>query len=338
MIMEKISNGLNRLTVIGLTALVCLGAYAAPAIEPTPAPAASVSKATVAKPAVSHPTGSVSPKGAYIYIPDSLQNDVLQLLRGHSRVVDDNLDLDLEEQTTYRGDTIPMVLKQRNLGRYDRGLSALLYVPKGQWSFGLTVSYGNLSTKDLEIFDLLSDINIGAHAFRIRPYLQYTVRNNLAVGMRFGYYNAKGNVDSFKVDIDEDMNFSLHDIGYKAESYTGAVFASQYIGLSRHGRFGIYNEIELAFGSGSSDFKRPYGGNLRTTHTTWTEAQLNFSPGVQMFIMKNVSFHISFGVFGFNIKKERQTEDGKDTGNRLSSGASFRFNLFNINFGIGVHI
>ena len=202
MIMKKISNGLNRLTVIGLTALMCLGAYAAPAIEPTPAPAVSVSQATVAKPAVSHPTGSVSPKGAYIYIPDSLQNDVLQLLRGHSRVVDDNLDLDLEEQTTYRGDTIPMVLKQRNLGRYDRGLSALLYVPKGQWSFGLTVSYGNLSTKDLEIFDLLSDINIGAHAFRIRPYLQYTVRNNLAVGMRFGYYNARGNVDSFKVDID----------------------------------------------------------------------------------------------------------------------------------------
>ena len=147
MIMKKISNGLNRLTVIGLTALMCLGAYAAPAIEPTPAPAVSVSQATVAKPAVSHPTGSVSPKGAYIYIPDSLQNDVLQLLRGHSRVVDDNLDLDLEEQTTYRGDTIPMVLKQRNLGRYDRGLSALLYVPKGQWSFGLTVSYGNLSTK-----------------------------------------------------------------------------------------------------------------------------------------------------------------------------------------------
>lgn len=322
MIMKSTTDRLKRLTAIGLLALECLSATAA----------------TVANSAVSHPTDSVSSKGAYIYIPDSLQNDVLRLLRGHSRVVDDNLDLDLEEKTTYKGDTIPMVLKQRNLGRYDRGLSALLYVPKGQWSFGLTVSYGNISTKDLEIFDLLSDVNIGAHAFRIRPYLQYTVRNNLAIGMRFGYYNAKGDVESFKVDIDDDMNFNLHDIGYKAESYTGAVFASQYIGLSRHGRFGIYNEIELAFGSGSSDFKRPYGGNLRTTHTTWTEAQLNFSPGVQMFVMKNVSFHISFGVFGFNVRKERQTEDGKDTGNRLSSGASFRFNLFNINFGIGVHI
>lgn len=322
MIMKSTTDRLKRLTAIGLLALACLSATAG----------------TVANSAVSHPTDSESPKGAYIYIPDSLQNDVLRLLRGHSRVVDDNLDLDLEEKTTYKGDTIPMVLKQRNLGRYDRGLSALLYVPKGQWSFGLTVSYGNISTKDLEIFDLLSDVNIGAHAFRIRPYLQYTVRNNLAIGMRFGYYNAKGDVESFKVDIDDDMNFSLHDIGYKAESYSGAVFASQYIGLSRHGRFGIYNEIELAFGSGSSDFKRPYGGNLRTTHTTWTEAQLNFSPGVQMFVMKNVSFHISFGVFGFNVRKERQTEDGKDTGNRLSSGASFRFNLFNINFGIGVHI
>ena len=67
-------------------------------------------------------------------------------------------------------------------------------------------------------------------------------------------------------------------------------------------------------------------------------AGLNFSPGVSVFIMKNVSFNLSFGVFGFYLKNERQTENGVETGNRTTSGANFRFNLFNINFGIAVHV
>ncbi len=289
--------------------------------------------------AMEHGSDSVTrPSGKYIFIPDSLERDVIQLLRGHSRVVYDNLNRDENEMGLHKGDTIPLVMPSRNLGRYDRGLSALLYVPKGEWSFGLTVSYGSISTDQLEIFDLLSDVNIGAHAFSINPYLQYAVRNNITVGMRFKYYTARGAVDSFKVDIDDDMNFNLKDIVYEAESYGAAIFGSQYIGLSRHGRFGIYNEVELAFSSGQSDFQRPIGGEPRNTHTTWMEGQLNFSPGVQMYIMKNVSFHISFGVFGFNLRHEKQSEDGVNTGNRTVSGANFRFNIFNLNFGIGIHI
>lgn len=281
---------------------------------------------------------TVSSAGKYYYIPDSLSSDVEQLLRGHSRVVDDQMNLDLNEKVLIKGDTIPITLKQPNLGRFDRGLTSLLYIPKGQWMFGLTASYGELSTDNLEIFGLLSDIDINANAFTIQPYLSYFIRNNLSIGLRFKYYNAVGNINSFNVDIDDDMNFSLNDIQYKAESYTAAVFLNQYIGLTRHGRFGIFNEVALAFSSGSSNFQRPYGGNLRTTHTNWMQAELSFSPGVQVFIMKNVSFHVSFGVFGFNIRKENQSEDGESTGDRISSGANFRFNIFNINFGIGIHI
>ena len=279
-----------------------------------------------------------APGGKYYFIPDSLASDVETLLKGHSRVVDDDMNLDLKEKVVHRGDTIPRVLRQRNLGRFDRGLVSLLYIPKGSWTFGLTASYGEFSSKDLEIFDLLSDIDIKAHSFSISPYLSYFIRNNLSIGLRLKYYNARGDVDSFKVDIDDDMNFNLHDIMYKAESYTAAMFLSQYIGLSRHGRFGLYNEIELAFASGSSNFRRPYGGNLRDTHTNWMEAQLNFSPGVQVFIMKNVSFHVSFGVFGFKLRKENQFENEEKIGERFTSGADFRFNIFNINFGIGIHI
>lgn len=278
------------------------------------------------------------PDGKYIYVPDSLQDDVIRLLDGHSKVVDDLNRLDPGELTVYKGDTVAMVLRSINLGRYDRGLSNFLYIPKGVWAIGLTASYGELGTKDLDVFGLLSDVDISAHAFSIKPYLQYFIRNNMAVGLKFGYYSAKGNVDSFNVDIMDDMSFNLSDIMYRSESYSAAFTFSQFIGLSRRGRFGVFNEVELAFQSGNSEFRRPYNGEPRTTYTTTTEAQLNFSPGVQVFIMKNVAFHVSFGVFGFYFKNEKQKENNVSTGDRFSSGANFRFNIFNINFGIAVNL
>lgn len=278
------------------------------------------------------------PDGKYIFIPDSIQDDVLQLLKGGKRVVDDERKHDPNEKVIWKGDTIPMKLKTRNLGRFDRGLSNYLFIPKGDWGFGLTASYGEFSTDNLEVFNLLSDIDIKAHIFSIKPYFLYFIRNNLAVGLRFGYTSAKGDIGSFKVDIDEDMNFDLHDIGYRNESYTAALLFRQYIGIARRGRFGVFNEMELAFSSGNSDFIRPYNSEPLKTHTNYMEAALNFSPGVCVFIMKNVSFNVSFGVFGFYLRNEKQIENGESLGNRTTSGANFRFNIFNINFGIGIHI
>ena len=59
-----------------------------------------------------------------------------------------------------------MKLRTRNLGRFDLGLFNYLFIPKGRWGFGLTASYGELSTDDLEIFDLLSDIDLGHMPFQ----------------------------------------------------------------------------------------------------------------------------------------------------------------------------
>lgn len=283
------------------------------------------------------PERNVVPDGKYIFVPDSLQDDVIRLLDGHSKVVDDLNRLDPDEMTVHRGDTVPMVLRSINLGRYDRGLSNFLYIPKGVWAIGLTASYGEIGTSDLEVMGLLTDIDIRAHMFSIKPYLQYFIRNNMAVGLKFGYYNARGNVDSFSADF-EGIGFDLSDIMYRSESYSAAFTFSQYIGLSRRGRFGVFNEVELSFQSGNSEFRRPLNGEPAVTYTTSMETQLNFSPGIQVFIMKNVAFHVSFGVFGFYFKNEKQRENDEPAGNRFSSGANFRFNIFNINFGIAVNL
>lgn len=276
--------------------------------------------------------------GRYLWVPDSLAGDVSRFINGGPDMSVVNKGVDFSERVTFRGDTVQMMLRDRNLGRFDRGLFNYLFIPKGIWQIGVTASYGEFSTADLEVLDLLSDIDLSGHAFSIRPYFSYFIRNNMSVGLRLGYSSGRANIDSFNVDIDEDMSFNLKDIYYRSESYTAALTFNQYYGISRRGRFGIYNEVELAFSSGNSDFNRPFNGEPKLTHTTTMQAALNFSPGVCVFIMDQVSFNISFGVFGFSLRNEKQTVDGVNMGNRFTSGANFRFNIFNINFGIAVNL
>lgn len=282
------------------------------------------------------PTGEST--GKVMWIPDSLVNDVNLLLKGQHKIVYDESKVDLDEKTVYKGDTIPMVLKDLKLGRYDRGLYNFLFMPKGMWSFGLTASYGKFSTDDLQLFDVLSDVDISAHIFSIKPYVSYAFKNNVTAGLRLEYSNMQGDIGNLNLDIDEDMNFSLNDIRYRSESYSASLLLTQYIGLSRRGRFGVFNEVQLSFSGGTSDFNRPFNSELRCTHTNFFDARLTYSPGLCVFIMKNLSCNLSFGVFGFYIRNEKQTVDGVKAGSRVTSGANFRFNIFNISFGLAVHI
>lgn len=281
---------------------------------------------------------SAKNNGSYIWIPDSLQKQVLSVLDGRSKIVRDHSHVDVNERVIVKGDTVNLIMKDRNIGRFNRGLFNYLFIPKGQWQFGLTASYGDFSSSDLELLDLLSDFDFGGHIFSIRPSISYFVRNNISVGVRFIYSSAKANIGSMNVDFDEDLNFSLSDISYSNEEYSTALTCTQYLGLGRGDRFAVFNEVELAFSSGNGRFVRPYNGTPKDTKTNYMKAQLTFSPGVCVMIMRNVSFNISFGVFGYHIKNEKQTVDGEKLGNRFSSGANFKFNIFNIKFGIGVHI
>ncbi len=276
--------------------------------------------------------------GRLMWVPDSLADGFRSVLEGRSKIVRDYSLIDPKEKVVVKCDTVPLIIRQRNLGRFDRGLFNFLFIPKGQWLFALTASYGEFSSEDLKVFDLLSDFDFSGHVFSIKPTISYFVRNNVSVGLRLNYTKAKASLGSMSLDFSDDMSFAISDIGYLNEEYSAAITSAQYIGLARGSRFGIFNEVELAFASGNSEFRRPYNGEPKETNSTYMQARLSFSPGVCVFIMKNVSFNVSFGVFGFYLRNEKQTVNGEPLGNRFTSGANFKFNIFNINFGIGVHI
>ncbi len=242
------------------------------------------------------------------------------------------------EHVVVDGDTVPVILPEKNYGRFDRGLFNYIFIPKGKWGFGVTASYGELKTEDVQVLSILKDVDFSGKMYSVKPYISYFIRSNQAVGLKFDYTRGIADLGRLAVDFDDDLNFSLRDVSYYQQSFSVAAFHRAYVGLDRSGRFGIFNEVDLAFGSGSSRFKRLYNNEPKDTRTIITQGSINFSPGVCVFIQDYVSFNVSFGVFGLKWRKEDQMTDGIDEGSRVTSGANFRFNIFNINFGLMVVI
>lgn len=235
-------------------------------------------------------------------------------------------------------DTTDIIHPALSLGRYDRGLRNHLFIPKGKWDFGLTASYGEFDASDVQLLSILKDFDFKGHAYSLSPSVSYFVKDNQAVGVRFSYQSAEARLGSLAIDFDDDLSFAISDVSYRSHNYDLSVFYRSYVGLSRMKRFGIFSEVELSASNGSSRFSRIYNGAPRDTRTNSVGAALNFSPGLTMFIMDYVSFNISFGVFGVKIKRENQVTDGIEEGTRTTSGANFKFNLFNIKFGASVNI
>lgn len=245
---------------------------------------------------------------------------------------------DSVQQVIVGNDTVSIILPEKNYGRFDRSLRNYIFIPRGKWGFGITASYGELQTEDIQVLSLLKDFNFKGKMYSIKPYIQYFIRHNQAVGLKFDYNRGIADLGKLAVDFDEDLSFTLADVSYYQQSLSVSTFYRAYVGLDPSGRFGIFSEADLSFGSGSSRFKRLYNSEPKDTRTTITQGALNFSPGVCIFIQDYVSFNVSFGVFGLKWRKEHQITDGIDEGSRVTSGANFRFNLFNINFGIMVVI
>ncbi len=243
-----------------------------------------------------------------------------------------------DEKVLVGKDTVSIILPERNYGRYDRGLYNYLFIPKGKWDFGLTASYGEFNTEDVQVLSILKDFNFKGKIYSIHPHIGYFVRNNQSVGLKFTYSRGVADLGKLSVDIDDDLNFSIHDVSYYSESFSFGTYYRNYVGLGRDKRFGIFNEVDLSFQSGSSRFKRFYNDEPKDTKTVITQASLNFSPGLAVFIQNNVAFNVSFGVFGIKWRKEHQLTNDVDEGTRFSSGANFRFNIFNIDFGLLVVI
>ena len=171
-----------------------------------------------------------------------------------------------------RGDTTSIILPEHNFGRFDRGLFNYLFIPKGSWSLGLTASYGELNTEDMQMLDIINDFDFSGKLYSINLSAGYFFRHNQSIGLKVNYTRGVADLDRLAVDFSDDINFTIKDVSYYQESYAiGAVYRN-YVGLGRQKTFSVFNEVDLMFQSGSSRVKRLYTDEPKDTRTLTTPA------------------------------------------------------------------
>lgn len=245
-----------------------------------------------------------------------------------------------EVESAWKADTLPVkrgidLLRIKQVGRFDRGIVNYRFMPKGQTMVGLDASFWTFDSRESKLlFAYLDNFTFNARTVSINPFIGYFFKDNQAVGMKWGYKQTSGRLDNASIKIDDDVNFSLKDLGLKEEIYSCTFFHRSYIGLDAGKRFGLFNETSLNVGYGKSVFTRGADETLKETTTKILEARLGISPGLAVFIMENVSVECSIGVMGLKYRQEKQMNNLGENGKHLNGGANFKINLFDLNLGL----
>lgn len=245
-----------------------------------------------------------------------------------------------EVESGWKADTLPVkrgidLLRIKQVGRFDRGIVNYRFMPKGQTMVGLDASFWTFDSRESKLlFAYLDNFTFNARTVSINPFIGYFFKDNQAVGMKWGYKQTSGRLDNASIKIDDDVNFSLKDLGLKEEIYSCTFFHRSYIGLDAGKRFGLFNETSLNVGYGKSVFTRGADETLKETTTKILEARLGISPGLAVFIMENVSVECSIGVMGLKYRQEKQMNNLGENGKHLNGGANFKINLFDLNLGL----
>ena len=232
-------------------------------------------------------------------------------------------------------------IKQTKRQRIDREVNKHKFVFKGETMLGLTASYGTIDTEDTNIGLLLDDLNIEGSIVSVKPFVGYFYRDNNCIGLRFGYSQTNGSLNSAAINLGEQSGISvgISDIHYHDNNYALGLFHRTYVPLDRKGRFSVFAEWELSGSMGRSEFS--FGA---TEQKDWNisktyKANLSFSPGLAVYIFPNVCASISLGLGGLKYNHIRQEDgDGNFTGSRDFSKLQFSLNIADINIGVNIHI
>lgn len=237
-----------------------------------------------------------------------------------------------------------MRLKKRFLPtsrRIDREINKNRFVFKGETMFGLTVSYGTLSTEDADMFPIFENIDLRGNITTVNPFVGYFYRDNRCFGVRFGYTHISGRLNSLGINLGEqnDIELEIPWLDLTNDRYSFGLFHRTYVPIDEKGRFAVFGEIELSMATGENTFAYKSGDNSKRTSSKNTTVKAWVNPGVAVYAFPNVCASISFGLGGFKYTHIRQYDDqGIKTGERHYSKMNLRLNIADIRIGVTVHL
>lgn len=224
---------------------------------------------------------------------------------------------------------------------FDRGIDRNPYIYKGEFITGVTAMHGSVNSSQSEVLLMLTDIDASGSYTSVKPYIGYTIGDNQVLGAKFGFSRVKGVVDSAIIDFGEsnDLSFDIPYVNYSQDSYNYGVFFRSYAGLDRAGRIALFADLELSYNQSRSKFEMDMGSEpIHVKGDSWS-VDLDFNPGVEIYVLSNVSASVSFGLGGLSYQSAVQYDkDGVLVGEMDDSKLSLKFNILAINIGINIHL
>lgn len=220
---------------------------------------------------------------------------------------------------------------------YTRDIESVVFVPKGQWIVGLSVSYTQSSQNKYQ-FLILEGISGDTYSFKISPMAMYTVANDLALGGRFSYARSLTKVSNADIVLDPETNYSFDHLYRLSHNYYGTVMMRNYFSIGKSKRFGFFNEVQLQLGGGQTKLTTGVGDDLTGTYERNFSLDVGLAPGICMFLSNYSAMEVNIGLLGFSYTDTKAIKDQIYVSKRNSKSANFRINLFSISFGVAFYL
>ncbi|MGN0202450.1 MAG: hypothetical protein ACI399_06035 [Candidatus Cryptobacteroides sp.] len=210
-----------------------------------------------------------------------------------------------------------------------------LFMPKGSSGAGLQVSYMDLSSTDSDLLLVLDGLNAQGTIMSVAPFFSYTYKDNKAIGFKLKYSKGSGGISDTDISfLSDDPLLSIEDVTANTRNFQFQLFKRSYLGLDENGRFGLFNDIVLSYGSSRSSFA--VGPDNLDSYSNTDKIKLGICPGIMIFILNNVCTHVSMSIGGISYTHIDNYKDGVINGSRDYTKAHFAPDVTDISMGLTV--
>ena len=123
---------------------------------------------------------------------------------------------------------------------FERGMSKpVVFVPKGEWITGVSVSYSAEKLNNYSLF-ILEGLKGRGYTFKISPTLLFAFQDNLAAGGRFSYSRTLAKVDAASLVLASDMGYDIDHHFSLSHSYAGTAMFRNDISQGQSLRFASF--------------------------------------------------------------------------------------------------
>lgn len=213
-----------------------------------------------------------------------------------------------------------------------RDIESVVFVPKGQFITGLSVSY-SMSNQNKYQFLILEGISGDTYSFKVSPMFAYAFKDDMAAGGRFAYSRSLTKLESADIVLDSETGYDIENLYRLSHNYSFSGIYRNYFSIGRSRRFGFFNEVQLTLGGGQSKIMQGRGGDVTGAYERNFNFDIGLTPGLTVFLSNYSALEVNIGVLGFSYSNTKTTTDQIYISRRNSRSANFRINLFSISFG-----